>query len=572
MMATSNYIAIDTETNGKDVRDGRGTCYGVSVADEYTAMYLPFRHKVLAEDNLDFYRFRPLLQEILDTKNLIYFNAKFDIVSLATLGLDTRYKNFFDVMILSHMVNENQPYGRRNLDAVAKMYCNNEGKKKSADYLMALKLWGYENMSPEVTAEYAAVDARITYDSYIKLVPLLRQESLRKIWEHKRKFIELLIDMESAGIAIDPELCVRMIEQGEAEMATIRHSLNGMNLASPTDLKELLINRLEITTVDRKTPQGKPSFDKKAMEEYDIALSRMNNPLAKDIERYRGWQKSVSSNYKSYLEHRSPDHRLRTDYWLHGTKSGRMSAHEPNLQQIPRSGKKVWNGQMKKCFVPKPGFVLVEGDYSQLEFRLASHFAREQMLLGAFRDRERDVFTEMSKVLKMSRYDTKTLQYSLSYGAGVRRIMNAFGVSRRRAEEIIANHRLKYPNLHYASQVASQYAIMNKFVPMWSGRRCHFLHPADESHKAFNRMCQGGAADIVERTMLRLNDRGCNDDDCRMLLQVHDSVVFEIREEALWDYVPLIKRTMEDVQPEFSVPFHVSLHYWGEEDELTIAA
>jgi DNA polymerase-1 len=561
MLTSSEYIAVDTETNGKDVRDGRGICYGVSVSDGHTSMYLPFRHKQLPQENLDFHLYRPMLQQMLDTKKLIYFNAKFDIVSLGTLGLDARHKDFYDAMILAHLVNENLPV-MKSLDRVSKMYCGNAGKKQSPEYEWAVNNFGYENMSASLTADYAANDALITYDTYMKLVPFLRAENLKEMWEHKREFIELLIDMELAGVQIDQDLCNEMAERGDREMERLYFTLNTRNPASRNDLEYMLIDQLGLPVVKR-TPAGKPSFDKWAMELYDLMLERSENPLAKQVFAYRGWQKSVSSGYKPYVRLLSPDGRLRCNYQLHGTHTGRMSCKGPNLQQIPRAGDKPWNGRMKRCFVPRPGYRLIEGDYSQLEFRLGAAFAKEEKLLAAFSDRERDVFDEMAVLLDRPRYDCKTLQYSLSYGAGIKRIMAAFGVSELEAKAIRDRHYATYPSLKKASNYASQYVIRHKKIPIWSGRYRHFLDPKGENHKAFNSLCQGGAADIVERSMLRCADQGYNTDDCRMLLQVHDSIVWEVREDLVEDIKPKLQLVMEQVTPSFNVPFFVDIHTWG---------
>ena len=555
-------VAIDTETNGEDVRDGRGVCYGVSICDGNVAMYLPFRHRMLSEENLDFYQFRHLLQQIIDNKTVLYFNAKFDIVSLGTLGLKTRRKQFRDTMVLSHLVNENMPQ-RKSLDRCAKYYLGNEGKKASPEYLYAVNTFGYANMSASLTSEYAMTDAVLTWDLYHKLAPLLNAENLGAMWQHKMEFIELLIDMESRGVLINQDLCRDMAERGHREMDRIRWELNGLNPGSPTDLQALLIDSELNLPVVKLTPKGKPCFDKYAMEDYDLMLARLENPLAKKVFAYRGWQKSTSSNYEPYLSLLSPDGRLRPNYNMHRVRTGRLSCEKPNLQQIPRAGEKPWNGKMKQCFIAQPGYVLIEGDYSQLEFRLGAAFAKEQKLLDAFADRERDVFTEMSKLLGMPRYDCKTLEYSLSYGAGIRRIMAAFGVSAARAKEIRDSHYATYPNLKRASNYASNYVLAKKKIPIWSGRYRHFLDPKKENHKAFNSLCQGGAADIVERTMLRCHNAGLNNDDCRMLLQVHDSIVWEVREDLVEQYRPRLISVMEDVTPSFNVPFHVDLHAWA---------
>lgn len=560
----ADEVAIDTETNGKEIRDGRGHAYGASIAFGDTAVYLPFRHRDIRESNYDLHNFMQPLQDIINNSTVIYHNAKFDLVSLRTLGLDTLGKRFVDTMVLAHLVDENRPFAGKSLDACSKFYLHNTGKKneKDTEYSTALAMFGYEGMTADLTAEYAAWDARITFDLYQKLVPKLKAENLGPTWKHKSKMIELLIDMEGAGVGVDVDLCERMSGTAHYEMLRIRQDLGFLNPGSTQDLKTLLIDQLKLPVV-KLTPKGKPCFDKWAMEEYEEILEVTDDPTAKRILEYRGWQKSVTSNYEPYVKLLSPDGRLRCNYNLHRTVTGRMSCNEPNLQQIPRLGEKPWNGKMKQCFKAKPGYVLLEGDYSQLEFRLSSSFAKETALLEIFNSSDRDVFTELAKALGMGRQDAKTLTYSILYGAGAKRISNIFGVSLSKGQQIRDNFFRVYPNLLRASKYATHYAKSHKYVPLWSGRRRHFLDPEKDAHKAYNSLTQGGAADIVERTMIRSDEEGFNTEDCKMLLQVHDSIVWEVREDLVDKLKPELADMMRRVTPDFGVNFKAEIKVWG---------
>jgi DNA polymerase-1 len=291
-------------------------------------------------------------------------------------------------------------------------------------------------------------------------------------------------------------------------------------------------------------------------------LATMDDDRASLILEYRGYQKTVSSNYKPYLELLSPDGRLRPNYKMHGTVTGRLSCEKPNLQQIPRVSEKPWNGRLKQAFIAEPGFTLWEADYSQLELRLAAAYARETELLEIFNS-GRDVFTEMARDLNMARHDVKTLTYTIQYGGGITRIKNVFGVSVEKAAEIKDDYFERYPGFRKMSQQASSVCRRQGFIRLWSGRRRHFADPQNEAHKAFNSVIQGGAAEIVKHTMLRLSET-VDSDDCRMLLQVHDSVVFEIRNGMEDAYLPKIKEVMEAVEPDFGVHFAVDVHKWGE--------
>jgi len=200
----SEYVAIDTETNGRDVRDGTGYAYGASGAYEDTAIYLPFRHAVYPEQNYDLHAFLPLLQQLIDTKTIIYHNAKFDLSSLETLGLDTQHGRFVDTMVLAHLVDENRPWSGKSLDSCTAYYLDLDGKKnqKGSDYDVGLKMYGYEGMDAELTCEYGMWDAWLTLNLYKELVPKLRSENLGPTWKHKMEFIQLLRKMEGRGVRL----------------------------------------------------------------------------------------------------------------------------------------------------------------------------------------------------------------------------------------------------------------------------------------------------------------------------------------------------------------------------------
>lgn len=570
MALESKFVAIDTETNGKDVRDGRGKMLGVSLAyrmgtGEIEALYLPFFH--FGGNNYDFNRFFSVIQTIINTKPCIFHNAEFDLVSLSTRGFDVENCNFYCTMQLAHHISEENPYSK-SLDSCAKFYLDGDSKKNKEGTLFArvLKAVGWEMMPALIMAEYAAYDADLPLRLFEKIWPKVVIEGTQANWYHKREFMKLMIKVEASGVRIDTRLCEEMALTGHREMGRLLSELKGLNPMSINDLPILLIDQLGLPEIKVKRPNGTytRSFDKKTMEIYEEILSRNNDTTAQRVLSYRGWQKSVSSNYESYLKFLSPDGRLRPNYLLHRTKTGRLSCKEPNLQQIPKEGTKPWNGRMKKCFVPRDGYVLVEGDYSQLEFRLAASYAGEKCLLDIFNDSNRDIFTEMSLQLKMDRQDCKTRVYSMQYGAGPNRISLVSGITKQEAAKWIDDFYTEYPNLKKASKIVEYATLETGRAMLWSGRYRHFNQPRYEAYKAFNSVIQGGAADIVERTMLRCAANGLDSDECRMLLQIHDSIVFEVREDLLPLYKPQIKYQMEAVEPDFGVRFKVDLHMFGE--------
>lgn len=558
-------IGVDTETNGEDVRDGRGFAMGVSISwnGGDNGIYLPFRHRD-KENNYDLSRWRDVLQGVLSRHKLVFHNAKFDLVSLATLGIDTSKFNYFCTMLLAHIVDENRPYTGYSLDSCARYYLEGDHKDKDDDLKAWIKKYGWGTVSTEMMAKYAAYDAVLAYKLYHKLVPLLKGEKLIAYWREKQKTIKVVNAMEKNGIRIDVDLCNDMSRIGNYSMLDLVNALDGYVPTKPADIRHLLIDELGLPYINKRRKNGTstPTFDSAAMAVYEEVLSRTDNPTAQFILAYRGWQKSVSSNYDAYIRFLSPDGRLRCNYKLHGTHTGRMSCELPNLQQIPRHGTKPWNGNMKKCFIARDDdWVLIRADYAQLELRLGTAYARDQVLIDTFEE-DRDIFDEMSGALEMDRDDTKTFVYTTQYGGGNSRVSTVFGVSLARAAEIRSNYFKAYPGFRNASYRASELVKANGKIQLWSNRYRHFLHPEAESYKAWNSLIQGGAADLMEDTMWRLHSEGFNSGDSRMLLQVHDEIVFEVRKSALKETSKAIKECMERVDPRFGVRFKVKVEGW----------
>lgn len=570
-MLSADYVAIDTEASGHDIRDGQGYCMGVSVSyyaqpgARAASQYFPFRHRNgynYSKESLQ--RFTFVVERL---KCAVFHNAKFDLVSLRTLGIEYVGK-FYDTMLMAHMVNEN--WASKALDWLGRTLLN-DGKVRGADFQAWLKAFGWENIPSEIMWEYASHDTELTLNLFNYLWPDFDAQDFNgSLWDRRQNFVRLIADMESPGIRIDQGLCHEQAAIGRTRMELIAAEL-GFNPGSPKQLGEFLLGDLGLpvfawTQPDKqgnKTDKSKPSFDKAAMEKYDELLEELDNPAAKKVVEYRGWQKAVAVAYEGYPALVSPDGRLRPNYKLHGTVTGRLSCEKPNLQQIPRVSTKPWDGSLKSVFIPADGYQLWEADYSQLEFRLGAAYAKERGLLEEFSKPDSDVFTRMASELGFTRQDTKTLTYTLQYGGGINRLSQVFKVNESRAAEIRDTYFQTYPGFKTMTQKAAAVAKRRGYVKTWSGRRRHFQWPDSEAHKAFNAIIQGGAADIVETTMLRMRSEVANNPDCKMLLQVHDSIVFEIKEDKLDEYLPRIKHCMENVQPEFGVYFAADVHEWG---------
>jgi len=404
----------------------------------------------------------------------------------------------------------------------------------------------------------------MTLDAFDYFLPMFIEQGFNTedLWGTEQEWVRLIMKMETQGIKIDQPLCHAEIERGKKRMAEIVNDLGGLNPSSHLDLERLLLLELSLPVM-KYTPGGKPSFDKQAMLAYELLLSDLgDNTTAKSILEFRGYQKTVSSNYTSYMNLLSPDGRLRPNFKVHGTTTGRLSCEKPALQQIPRVSDKPWNGRLHDAFIPQSGYNLWELDYSQLELRLAAAYAKEKRLLDIFNaDDNRDIFAEMAKDLGFTRHDTKTLTYMILYTAGIDKVSKVFRVSPTKAKEIRSKFLRTYPGFLKMTNMAAAVAARQKYVKFWTGRRRHFDRKED-AYKAFNAVIQGGAFEIVKRRMLAVDKKF---PDLRMLLQIHDSIVVEIPDGEENELLPQIKAVMEDISTEFGVKFRVDIKRWGGE-------
>lgn len=564
-----SVIAVDTETTGLNVASDEDKCIGVSIAavvnNTAYSHYFPFQHATGDNCSKDVvFELGELLENNLNT--LLFVNAQFDILSLETIGIYVEHANIIDVSAMAHLIDENKPYNK-GLDSLAQYYLKSDGKIKNVE-LDKEKKTGWANTTWQNIWEYAVTDAVLTWRIYDVLRNAHQWLEVKDIvWPHKQDMIRVLLSMKRHGVLIDVQLAAEYVQKGQERMAQIEKDL-GINPASPKQMKKLLIDDLGLPIVKSSKLTGSPSFDKQAMLAYDSMLEQLENPVAKLIKEFRGWQKAVSASYKPYIDLVGTDGRLRCSYRLHGTATGRLSCAEPNLQQIPKTSDKPWNGKVKECFIAQNGYVLLNADFSQLELRLATAYAGEEELKKVFNE-GRDIFTEMAKQLGMLRHDAKTLVYSMQYGAGEQRLMNVFSVNKAKAKEIRQNYFDTYPNFRRLNERCTTKVEQTGEIKIWSGRKRHFEN-RNEAYKAMNSLIQGGSADIVERIMVKCF-KELENEDCRMLLQVHDSITFEVKESVVPQYLEKIRTIMEDVNAvtgdvDFDVRFDVEVDYWVPEE------
>lgn len=567
-------MAIDTESNGLDVRcDPNFRMLGLSYSYEGIQEYLPIAH--IGGPNLNKGQVLSKVQDLVsDCDYLVFHNAKFDIPAIERgLGLSLWDSNWYDTMLMYHMVDEN--FFDKSLDALGKHHFG-LGKEKSDAFKTFIKGPGWAFLPVWLTEDYAKQDAKLTRDLFRKVYPLFIQEGFDgEIWEKERLFVQALASMERLGVSIDDALASSEYTQGQARMEAIVQTLGGLNPSSPKDLEELLIQKLGLPLVrptkrTKNSPpsEQKPSFDKLAMEEYELLLNVRQDKTAQLVLEYRGWQKACSTYFRAFLDKQSYDGKIRPNFKVHGTRTSRLSCEVPNLQQIPRQTDeaKRWGLNTKKCIVATAGFRLWELDYSNLELRLSSIYAGQKNLIEAFNTGEK-IWDYMSSLLGgWEKNKTKTVTYATLYGAGNKKLADTMGVSLNEASDTKNLYFNTFPQIKNTIYLVNDHAKSAGYIKLWTGRRRHF--PASESpHKAFNSLIQGSGAEVVKHALIEiwetLTDRNRNP-LCKLVLTIHDSIVLEIKNGYEEVYLPKAQEIMERIPSQFfNMKFTVESHEWG---------
>jgi DNA polymerase I len=568
-------IALDTEATGLNVRNKVDYLTGICFDVPLLSGYIPFRHK---EHNVDKRWLEPLVN-IIKSKPLIWHNRKYDYFSLATLGVDPLEFEGpqYDTLIIAQLVNEELP--SKELDFLCRWYKIGDKVADDDQFYEFGTRFGFENI-PVSLAVRRAIDATLTRRLRDVLWPKLVQQELDAVyWDTEAPFTTLLYRLEKRAVGTDSEFAERKATVGNGRMATLRREL-GINPASPIDLKRVLLDELNLPVLAHtkscencekgRSPvgehEGPPSFNKVVMEEYDTILGLMDNHMARQIAEYRGWQKAVSSLYLPVLEKVGPDGFLRTNFKQHGTVTGRLSSEDPNLQQVPRSSPKVWNGNAKSCFTSgrDRDYALIGWDYSQVELRLAAAYGQEHVLLAEFEKDESDPFKVLTPLIfgeysEELRHKTKNgFVYPSLYGAGLAKVALSIGLTVPETQPLYNNYKASIPGITALVAQVQTLAEQRGYVRYWDGRRRHFKNKRD-AFKAWNSVLQGGAAQLMKKAMLRCQE--FEDENCFMVLTVHDEITFVIRRDLIPHYEPLIVKAMTD-WPEFGVRLKVESKEW----------
>ena len=571
LLQNAKEIGIDTETSGLRVSDKIDYLTGICIATDEIKAYFPFRHQ---EGNLERHHLAKLINTIRD-KTMFWHNRKFDMHSMRTIGVDPlKFTGIqYCSMLLAHLWNEN--HFSFELDHLAKKYLD---VGKTVDMNEIAKIHGGWAFVPAtVMASYGANDAKITLDLGRFMLNMVKREEVHDVYINtEMPFTALLYKLEQQGVGVNKEFVERKAFVGRKRMATLEREI-GFNPASPKQIGKYLIEDMGLPVFahtascqecKRRKPlsshEGPPSFNKKAMEDYDDILQASDNPTAKRISEYRGWQKAVTSLYEPLIELTAPDGNIRTNFKQHGTVTGRLSANSPNLQQVPRASSNVWNGDAKSSFTSgREGYVLYGWDYSQLELRIAATYGQEKLLLDEFKKPDADPFSVLAPLIfgvltPETRHQTKTFVYANLYGAGPAKIALQLGRTLEETQDLYKRYQRSIAGIMAVNRQVTQLIEQRKYVKYWDGRKRHFKSKG-EAYKGWNSLCQGGGAQLVKKAMLRCQE--FEDENCIMVLQVHDEITFIIKEGMIEHYEPKIVEAMTN-WPEFTAVMAVDGKEW----------
>lgn len=542
-----DYLVIDTETTGLYSFNGDKIC-GVAVSDlEANTFYFSFRHE--QGYNLSESFISPLICILSGAKKSLFHNAKFDIHMLMNEGM-TLPSAIEDTLLASHILNENEDsHGLKQLGVKYIDPTSANEKDYLSDLLVQSKFKKGEiwRLPSHEVAVYAEKDVYLTLKLMQFYRPYLEQWKLTELFEDLNRFELLICKMERAGIGIDLKKVTSYQEEANENVKYIRAKICALagyeiNPASSHQLKKWL--KLPDTSIK--------TLDELESDREDINL----------IKQFRAWCKMSSTYYNAFKELVDEAGRLHCNFRLTGTISGRLSCSEPNLQAIPRQSDKITplteiKNKVKNCLVARDGFVLVECDYSQAELRMCAHYADEKVMKQAFEsgeDLHAATALNMGLDPKKDRHIAKTLNFAVLYGAGPKKLAQMMKISESKASEYLASYFKTFPNLKNFKRSLESAAVRRKYIHLFSGRVRHF--PPNEEYKALNNLLQGSVAEMVRKAMLRLDQEVS---DIIILLQIHDSIIFEVREDLAQSKITEVLKIMED-QP-FSVKMTADAKY-----------
>ncbi len=575
-------FAFDTETTDLDYLDAR--LVGVSFAVEPgKAAYVPVGHDYLgAPLQLDLGSVLEKLHPLLASEDIpkLGQNLKYDAHVLANHGVELK-GIAHDTMLQSYVLNSTAT--RHDLDSLALTYLGIKTTRYEEVAGKGAKQIPFQQVSLDQAVPYAAEDADVTLRLHQVLWPKLAAEpGLKRVYlEIEMPLVPVLVRMERNGVRVDREELAKLSSELEQRCAAIEeqvHCIAGeaFNLASPRQIHRILFEKLNLPVL-KKTPKGQPSTSEEVLQQLAA-----NYELPRLILEHRALSK-LKSTYADRLPqqiHPSTG-RVHTSYHQAVTATGRLSSSDPNLQNIPVRSEE--GRRIRRAFVAPPGSILVAADYSQIELRIMAHLSADANLLRAFtagidihRATAAEVFNAAPEaVTPQQRRTAKTINFGLIYGMSAFGLAKQLGVEREEAQAYIDRYFERYPGVRDYMERTKRLAYELGYVETLFGRRLYLPELRSKNPQrrqyaertAINAPMQGSAADIIKRAMIAVDgwilESGSG---VKMIMQVHDELVFEVAESFLERAVVEIQARMQGVA-ELKVPLVVEVGVGANWDE-----
>ena len=579
----SGELAIDTETSSLDAHQAE--LVGISLSTKIgRACYIPIGHKSdgCLKKEVILKKLKPLLEDKSVKK--IGQNIKFDFIVL--YKQDIKMNSMEDTMLMSYVLDAGK--NRHNMDTLSEIHLNHKTITFKEMVGTGKKEINFSEVELQKAMEYAAEDADITYRLYKIFNKNLKTEKLTNIYEiFEKPLIEILAFMEIEGIRIDSEFLKNLSEKFEKKIKNLEKQIfkiskKEFNIGSPKQLGEIIYNDLKIAGL-KKTRKG--SFATSASVLEDLAFK--GNQFPQLILDWRQVSKLKNTYSDSLPEHINPKtKRVHTSFLLAATTTGRLASSDPNLQNIPiksEDGKDI-----RKAFIAKNGFTLVSADYNQIEMRILADLADVKELKKAFKNNEdihsltaSQVFNiDIKKVDQDMRRKAKAINFGIIYGISQYGLAKQIMVSNNEAEEFLNSYFLKFPEIKDYMNATIKFCRKSGYVNNIFGRRSHFNGINDKNFNvrnfqeraAINAPIQGSASELMRIAMIRLSNKFNNIKDIKtkMLLQIHDELIFEVPKTELKRINNIIKEEMTSVVKSdlhsFSIPLTVDINFgenWG---------
>ncbi|MDC9598045.1 DNA polymerase I [Xenorhabdus anantnagensis] len=573
-------FSFDTETDGLDTLTANlvGMSFAIVVGEseagkseagkseagksEVEAAYLPLGHDYLdAPQQLDLHEVLAALKPLLEDANLpkIGQNLKFDrgVLARYDIALDGIV---FDTMLESYVLNS--VGGRHDMDSLADRHLGHKTTTFEEIAGKGKKQLTFNQISLEEASKYAAEDADVTLRLHQAMYPQLESvPTLKKVFQKiEMPLVPVLSRMERTGVLINAKTLAehsREITARLDELEKAAHELAGeeFNLASPKQLQVILFEKMNLPVL-KKTPNGAPSTNEEVLEEL-----AENHELPRVILEHRGLAKLKSTYTDKLPQMVNPlTNRVHTSYHQAVTATGRLSSRDPNLQNIPVRNEE--GRRIRQAFIAPEGYRIMAADYSQIELRIMAHLSQDKGLLTAFaqgKDIHRATAAEvfglpLEQVTSEQRRSAKAINFGLIYGMSAFGLSRQLGIPRGEAQRYMDLYFERYPGVLAYMERTRQQAADHGFVETLEGRRLYLpdiksrnaMRRKASEREAINAPMQGTAADIIKLAMIAVDDWIVSEQpNVRMIMQVHDELVFEVHESELETAEQKIRELME---------------------------